>query len=170
MIDLKEYISRNPDVFDDQELPFGHEARFEGKLDALLESDRKVEVGGTAGKRWRYARIFSAITAVAAAVVAAVIFTNSPSREVDWFAGVADDPVQVYLTYSEKVTALYEEILSRDLDGRWETTVGSIAGEKVAMIDQLPDELDDAAKAAIMKEYYGELLSGLDKINKIKEL
>ena len=105
-----------------------------------------------------------------AAVVAAVIFTNRPSREVDWFAGVADDPVQVYLTYSEKVTALYEEILSRDLDGRWETTVGSIAGEKVAMIDQLPDELDDAAKAAIMKEYYGELLSGLDKINKIKEL
>ena len=72
--------------------------------------------------------------------------------------------------YSEKVTALYEEILSRDLDGRWETTVGSIASEKVAMIDQLPDELDDAAKAAIMKEYYGELLRGLDKINKIKEL
>lgn len=38
------------------------------------------------------------------------------------------------------------------------------------MIDQLPDELDDAAKVAIMKEYYGELLRGLDKINKIKEL
>ena len=170
MIDLKEYISRNPDVFDDQELPFGHEARFEAKLDALLESDRKVEVGGTAGKRWRYARIFSAITAVAAAVVAAVIFTNRPSREVDWFAGVADDPVAVYMAYSEKIAVMYEEIFTKDLDERWETTVGSITNENVAMIDQLPDELDDKTKAHILKEYYGELLNGLDKINKIKEL
>ena len=170
MIDLKEYISRNPDMFDDQELPWGHESRFEAKLDALLEADNNAKPTVNKGKHRRYARIFSAITAVAAAVVAAVIFTNRPSREVDWFAGVADDPTAVYLAYSEKVTAMYGEIFERDLDSRWETTVESIAEETVPMIDQLPDELDNAAKAAILKEYYGELLNGLDKINKIKEL
>ncbi len=171
MTDIKEYIQRNASAFDSAELPEGHEGRFEAKLDALLSG---AESSGREERKRRKTRlgIFSVLTtaAAAAAAVAAVIFINRPEREVDWFAGVADDPVQVYLTYSEKVSALYEEILSRDLDGRWETTVGSIAGENVAMIDQLPDELDDAAKAAIMKEYYGELLRGLDKINKIKEL
>lgn len=169
MTDIKEYIQRNASAFDSAELPEGHEGRFEAKLDALLSG---AESSGREERKRRKTRmgIFSVLTTAAAAAVAAVIFTNRLSREVDWFAGVADDPTAVYLAYSEKVTTLYEEILSRDLDGRWETTVGSIAGEKVAMIDQLPDELDDAAKAAIMKEYYGELLSGLDKINKIKEL
>lgn len=169
MTDIKEYIQRNASAFDSAELPEGHEGRFEAKLDTLLSG---AESSGREERKRRKTRmgIFSVLTTAAAAAVAAVIFTNRLSREVDWFAGVADDPTAVYLAYSEKVTTLYEEILSRDLDGRWETTVGSIAGEKVAMIDQLPDELDDAAKAAIMKEYYGELLSGLDKINKIKEL
>ena len=170
MIDLKEYLSGNPEAFDDQELPLGHETRFEAKLDALLEADHKTEVKKTGGKRRRYTMIFSAAASIAAAVAAAVIFINRPSEKVDWFAGVADDPVAVYLAYSEKVTVMYGEILSRDLEDRWERTVGSIAEETVPMIDQLPDELDDAAKAIILKEYYGELLDGLDKINKIKEL
>lgn len=170
MIDLKEYISGNPEAFDDQELPLGHEARFEAKLDALYEAERKAQTSERSRKHRMHVRIFSAITTIAAAVVAAVVFTNHPSEGIDWFAGVADDPVAVYLAYSEKVTVMYGEILSRDLEGRWERTVGSIAEETMPMIDQLPEELDDAAKAIILKEYYGELLNGLDKINKIKEL
>lgn len=170
MIDLKEYFSGNPEAFDDQELPLGHETRFEAKLDALLEAEHKAENKTTSGKRRMFTRIFSATASIAAAATAAVIFINRPSEKVDWFAGVADDPVAVYLTYSEKVTSMYGEILSRDLENRWGRTVGSIAEETVPMIDQLPDELDDAAKAVILKEYYGELLNGLDKINKIKEL
>ena len=170
MIDLKEYISGNPEAFDDQELPLGHEARFEAKLDALFEAERKAETSNRNSKQRKNVRIFSAITAIAAAIVAAVIFTNHPSEDIDWFAGVADDPAAVYLAYSEKVTVMYGNIFSRDLEDRWERTVASIAEETVPMIDQLPDELDDTAKAIILKEYYGELLNGLDKINKIKEL
>ena len=170
MIDLKEYLSGNPEAFDDQELPPGHETRFEAKLDALLEADHKTEVKKTSGKRRRLTMIFSAAASIAAAVAAAVMFINRPAEEIDWFAGVADDPVAVCLAYSEKVSSIYGEILSRDLEDRWGTTVSSIAEENVPIIDQLPEELDDAAKAIILKEYYGELLNGLNKINKIKEL
>ncbi len=170
MIDLKEYLSGNPEAFDDQELPLGHETRFEAKLDALIEADSNALAHKIARKRKDYTRIFSAIATVAAAAAAAVIFINRPSEKVDWFADVPDDPVAVYLAYSEKVTSMYGKIFTRDLDNHWETTVGSIAEETVPMIDQLPEELDDTAKAVILKEYYGELLDGLDKINKIKEL
>ena len=83
---------------------------------------------------------------------------------------MADDPAAVYLAYSEKAASMYREILTKDIDGKWERTVGSIAEENVPMIDQLPEEMDDTAKAAILKEYYGNLLDGLNKINKIKEL
>lgn len=169
MTDIKEYIQRNASAFDSAELPEGHEGRFEAKLDTLLSG---AESSGREERKRRKTRmgIFSVLTTAAAAAVAAVIFTNRPSREVDWFAGVADDPVAVYMAYSEKIAVMYEEIFTKDLDERWETTVGSITNENVAMIDQLPDELDDKTKAHILKEYYGELLNGLDKINKIKEL
>lgn len=169
MTDIKEYIQRNASAFDSAELPEGHEGRFEAKLDTLLSG---AESSGREERKRRKTRmgIFSVLTTAAAAAVAAVIFTNRPSREVDWFAGVADDPTAVYMAYSEKIAVMYEEIFTKDLDERWETTVGSITNENVAMIDQLPDELDDKTKAHILKEYYGELLNGLDKINKIKEL
>lgn len=169
MTDIKEYIQRNASAFDSAELPEGHEGRFEAKLDTLLSG---AESSGREERKRRKTRmgIFSVLTTATAAAVAAVIFTNRPSREVDWFAGVADDPTAVYMAYSEKIAVMYEEIFTKDLDERWETTVGSITNENVAMIDQLPDELDDKTKAQILKEYYGELLNGLDKINKIKEL
>lgn len=170
MTDIKEYIQRNASAFDSAELPEGHEGRFEAKLDALLSG---AESSGREERKRRKTRmgIFSVLTTAAAATVAAVIFIDRPAEgEVDWFAGVADDPVAVYMAYSEKIAVMYEEIFTKDLDERWETTVGSITNENVAMIDQLPDELDDKTKAHILKEYYGELLNGLDKINKIKEL
>lgn len=170
MTDIKEYIQRNASAFDSAELPEGHEGRFEAKLDTLLSG---AESSGREERKRRKTRmgIFSVLTTAAAAVVAAVIFIDRPvAGEVDWFAGVADDPVAVYMAYSEKIAVMYEEIFTKDLDERWETTVGSITNENVAMIDQLPDELDDKTKAQILKEYYGELLNGLDKINKIKEL
>lgn len=170
MTDFKEYIKNNHRFLDDQELPSGHEARFEAKLDAMLESAQKARTDKVSRRRRIFTGIFSGAAVVAAAAIAAVIFINRPADDVDWFAGVADNPRAVYLAYSEKVTVMYGEILSRDLEDRWERTVGSIAEETVPMIDQLPDELDDAAKAHLLKEYYGELLNGLDKINKIKEL
>ena len=171
MINLKEYIGDHLEQFDNAELPAGHEERFEAKLDAMLAA--RKDDGKAEGESHKYnskRMIIRWISVAAAAVVAAVIFINRPAREMDWFAGVTDDPVSVYLAYAEKVGQMYKEILLKDAEGNWETTVNGIADEAVPMIDQLPEELDDASKAAIMKEYYGKLLDGLNKINKIKEL
>lgn len=167
MMDVKEYMSVHREEFDNAELPTGHEDRFEAKLDEML-AVRKGDVEN--GKSHRKGVMPRWITAGAAAVIAAVIFINRPAKKVDWFAGVTDDPVLVYQTYAEKVGEMYRNIFQKDVEGCWETTVYSIADEAVPMIDQLPEELDDASKAAIMKEYYGKLLDGLHKINKIKEL
>ena len=166
MIDLKEYIGDYRKEFDNAELPDGHEERFEAKLDAMLAARKEDDKSKTNRK----GRILRWIPVAAAAVIAVGIFINRPARKVDWFAGVTDDQVSVYLTYSEKVGQMYREIFLKDVEGNWETTVRGIADEAVPMIDQLPEELDDASKAAIMKEYYGKLLDGLNKINKIKEL
>ena len=171
MIDLKEYVSDHLEEFDDIELPDGHEERFEAKLDAMLAARKEGGMMGNGTLKFhRNNKMLSWLSVAAAAVIAAVIFIGRPARKVDWFAGVTDDPVSVYLAYSEKVGEMYREILLKDVEGNWETTVSGIADEAVPMIDQLPEELDDASKAAIMKEYYGKLLDGLDKINKIKEL
>lgn len=171
MIDLKEYVSDHLEEFDNAELPAGHEERFEARLDAMLAARKDdSQQKGESRKSDRKSRMLRWIPAAAAAVIAAVIVIGRPARKVDWFAGVTDDPVSVYLAYSEKVGEMYREILLKDLEGNWETTVCGIGDEAVPMIDQLPEELDDASKAAIMKEYYGRLLDGLNKINKIKEL
>lgn len=166
MTDLNEYKGYAPEAFDDQELPSGHLERFEAKLDSVPGMGKKSK-DWTLFKRIRLA---AGMTAVAAAAIAAVIFINRPDGQREWFADVSDDPVAVYLTYSEKVSEMYRDIFKKDINGNWETTIGCIAEEAVPMIDQLPDELDNATKVAIMKEYYGRLLDGLDKINKIKEL
>lgn len=165
MIEVKEHTGYAPEAFDDQELPSGHLARFEAKLDSIPGIDEKSK-GRTLFER---IRLVAGMTAAAAAI-AAVIFIHRPEEQREWFADVSDDPVSVYLTYSEKVSMMYRELFRKDINGNWGTTIGSIAEEAVPMIDQLPDELDNATKATIMKEYYGRLLDGLDRINKIKEL
>lgn len=170
MTDFKEYIRNNPGMLDERELPEGHQARFEAKLDAAMASADKTQLKVSVRRKRIFAGIFGAVGAAAAAAIAAVIFIGRPSEDADWFGGVADDPAAVYLAYSEKAASMYREILTKDIDGKWEATVGSVTRETVPMIDLLPEEMDDTAKAAILKEYYGTILNGLNKINKIKEL
>ncbi|HBN01785.1 MAG TPA: hypothetical protein DD383_04070 [Rikenellaceae bacterium] len=168
MTDFKEYIRNNPYLLNDKDLPEGHEARFGGKLDAMLASAGMEQTDKVKKRKRIFTKIFTVVASAAAACAAAVIFINRTAGETEWFEGVGNDPVEVYLAYSEKASVMYGEIFTKDLNADWESTVRSIAEESVPMIDQLPDELDNAEKAIILKEYYGELLNGLDKINKIK--
>ena len=49
-----------------------------------------------------------------------------------------------------------------------QNTIETITKETIPMIEQLPDEMDPDAKAAVLKEYYGDLLEGLDRIKNMK--
>ena len=156
----------------DAQLPEGHLERFEARLQALkgVQTDAAAETGAAGElsprRRTGIIRICTFAAAVAAAF-AAVIFIARPSPQPsDWFAGVADDPVEVCRTYSEKVTELSTAIYEKDLDGSLSETVRGLCDGAVPMIDQLPEELDACVRAEILKRYYGDLLDGLDKINK----
>ena len=43
-------------------------------------------------------------------------------------------------------------------------SAASIVEEAVPLIDQLPEEMDPSERAAVLKEYYGTLLDGLQSV------
>ena len=154
MDNLEEYIKRNREAFDDQELPEGHLERFE----ARLGSGQSVRV-------W----FWTAIAGVAAAVAAVVIFTGrQPSAPIDWFAEVPEDQASICQAYYEKMAGLYRDILASDVDGSKEAQLAAIAEETIPLIDQLPEELGAEERAAILKEYYSDLLGGIERIAEIR--
>lgn len=113
---------------------------------------------------WR--AIMGWAAAVAAAIAAVVIFINRPAtRHEDWFAGVGEDQREICQTYYGKMAEFYEAILRDDIDDARLGALESIAGESVPMVDQLPEELDPETRAAILKEYYGALLDGMERLN-----
>ena len=158
MDNLEEYIKQNREAFDEQELPEGHLERFEARLDAIGDQRRTTKIY----------RIFWSALAVAAAMAAVLLLRIPQDNGKDWFANVGNDQVEICEAYYERVAELYEVILTNNPDGSMDSSASSIAEETVALIDQLPDEMDEAAKAEILKEYYGTLLDGLNRMKNIK--
>ena len=224
MSNLEEYIKRNREAFDDEELPEGHEGRFERRLEALRSAqgdrmadqvghdghirldgqvghDGHIRLDGQVGhdgrvgcdvqgmqerqgmqgmqgmqerpgmqemqeRRISWRAVMGWAAAVAAAIAAVVIFIKSPEeKHEDWFAGVGEDQREICQTYYGKMADFYEAILRDDIDEARMGALESIAAENVPMVDQLPDELDPETRAAILKEYYGALLDGMERLN-----
>lgn len=212
MNNLEEYIKRNREAFDDKELPDGHEARFEQRLEALRSAqgdrmadqvghDGRIRLDGQVGhdgnighdgrigrnrqaghdgrvgsdvqgmqgmqeRRISWRAVMGWAAAVAAAIAAVVIFIKSPEeKHEDWFAGVGEDQREICQTYYGKMADFYEAILRDDIDEARLGALESIAAENVPMVDQLPEELDPETRAAILKEYYGALLDGMERLN-----
>ena len=119
--------------------------------------------------RKRTRRILWAALAVAASLTVFIFLNRRPSTEThDWFANVGNDQLEICQTYYEKAGELYEIILAQNPDGSMDESVGSIADGGVPLVDQLPDDMDPDARATILKEYYGELLNGLERMKNIK--
>ena len=180
MSNLEEYIKQNLEAFDDQELPEGHLERFEAKLAGLEErlalrqsSGPAQEISpGTAqqpGPRPIKIWWWTAIAGVAAAVAAVAIFINQPTTShKDWFADIPEDQASICQAYYDQMAVMYSDILMTDVDGSKEAQLMTIAEETIPMIDQLPEEMGEEERALILKEYYSDLLEGIEKIRKIK--
>ena len=178
MSNLEEYIKQNLEAFDDQELPEGHLERFEAKLAGLEERPAlRPGSGGAALSssgtvlRSRPIKVWwwTAIAGVAAAVASVAVFIDQPtSSQKDWFAEVPEDQASICQAYYDQMAMMYSDILMTDVDGSKEAQLMTIAEETIPMIDQLPEEMGEEERALILKEYYSDLLEGIEKIGKIK--
>ena len=137
--------------FDIYEIPDGHLARFESKLDRHYPGLR--------------VRCIVFRTASIAAMLALVFFAGmgrgSHFRH-------SHTPESVYNAYLEQVGDLYR--LLADNTGKddsidWESVLHELTDETVPLYDQLPDELSERKKTAILKDYYGGILDKARKLN-----
>lgn len=170
MDNLKEYINQNLESFNDQELPDGHQERFE----AMLADDYPAQL--RKGKNPVIRRSVWWSVGIAAAL-AAVFFIGRPDTNdatqiiesnKDWFAGIGNDQFEICNAYYDKVAEFYETMLKTDPEGEMENAIDMIIDETIPLIDQLPEEMEPEARAAVLKEYYGNLLDGLVRIKNIK--
>ena len=150
MTDFEKYIEDNSSAFDVFDPREGDQERFLAKLD----------------RRRRVRMISWVSTAAAAAVIAAVLVIPDRPAQTDRFAGIGDDPVAVYKEYNRQVASLYVKISSKYSDYNWESEIRCLSEEPVPMLEQLPEEMDDASKARILKDYYNKKLSGMETIDK----
>lgn len=179
MNNLEEYIKRNREAFDDKELPDGHEARFERRLEDLrsAQADRMADQVGHDGRigsdgkvgqerRISWTAVLGWAAGIAAAIAALVIFINRPAtRHEDWFAGVGEDQREICQAFYGKMAEFYEAILADDFEDARLSDLEAIVSESVPMVDQLPEELDPETRAAVLKEYYSALLDGMERLN-----
>ena len=164
MTDLEKYFKAHAGQFDDLDLPEGHEDRFLAKLEAV-ESEKQAAEADSLNRR-RLGRLKLVLSAcAAAAAVAILLIINIPSSgSRSWYAQAGSDPVEVYRAYTEKAASICSEIYSSNMDPNVENAVQSLTQEPVIMLDQLPDEMSDAEKSEILKEYYGKILNGLEHL------
>lgn len=156
MTDLEKYFRSKSGEFDEYELPEGHEARFLARLEAAEK--------GKEQKRIRRLKLVLAACSAAAAV-AILLILNIPSLGIrTWYAQAGSDPAEVYRAYSERAASICSEIYSGNMNPDVRNAVQSLTQEPVILLEQLPIEMSDAEKSAILKEYYGKILNGLEQL------
>ena len=90
---------------------------------------------------------------------------DSPAdKAIDWFLGVGDDQALICQTYYSKAAEIYEEALRGGIDESTEWQMALMLRDDAALIDQLPDEMSSEERAEVLKDYYGALLDGMNKM------
>ena len=146
---LGKYIREQAAAFDTATPPEGAEKRFLDALDAGQPVSRPVTF-----------RFLRWAVPAAAAVLVAVLLLNRPTH---WFRGLGNDPEAIYARYLARVEDNWLDLAA---DETASDLLRSLTEENIPLIDQLPEELSDAEKAAILENYYGALLDGAEKIRR----
>ena len=159
MNELERYIREHAAEFDVAEPAEGHEDRFlrrsapRNDRSAVARGDRSWKIWG-----WGFA--------VAMAVLAAAVVLR-PAGGRGFFFGVGNDPQKVYLAYLDKVESARVALADSD-EYNWEGILRGMTEEAVPMIEQLPEELSGRQQARILKQYYGDILAGVEQLKKAK--
>ena len=137
--------------FDLYDLPDGHAERFQEKMEARL------------GRQRRRRLVFR--LAAAAACVALIAWI---ALDRDTYFWRAHSPEAVYTSYLEQVGELYRLVANNSENDAvdWEALLHELTDENVSLYDQLPEEMPEKEKTAILKRYYGEVL---DEAGQIKD-
>lgn len=151
MNELERYIREHAAEFDVAEPAEGHEDRFLRRCAPRNDSSWKI---------WGWG------FAVAMAVLAAVVVLR-PAGGRGFFFGVGNDPQKVYLAYLDKVESARVALADSD-EYNWEGILRGMTEEAVPMIEQLPEELSGRQQARILKQYYGDILAGVEQLKKAK--
>lgn len=147
MNQLEEYVSKNAAAFDSGVLPEGAEERFLARWDAA--------------RRRRRVAIPFAVLAVAASLAAVLFIQGTGTR--DWLRKAEQTPEGIYSGYLAAVSSVWEKVGE---DEEASETLAILTEETVPLGEQLPSELSDAERTAILRDYYNTLLDGADRIRK----
>ena len=136
--------------FDCYELPEGHAERFEAKLDTALLRRRRLKI-----VRW----------VSAAAAVAALAWLGLQTDRHFWHVRT---PEAVYSAYMEQIGDFYRLLASNSEDDTvdWEGVLDELTEETIPLYNQLPEELSNREKTAILKRYYGGILDEAGQLEK----
>ena len=141
---LEKYIRENASKLDSALPPEGCQEQFLARWEGERKSKR--------------IRIF--YFGVSAAAAVALLLALQPWTNYR-FWGAGNNPDAVYQRYMAHVARAWEEVA---VDEEASAALMSLTEEAISLRDQLPEELSPGEQAAILRTYYGDILSGIDKI------
>lgn len=166
--ELEDMIKENRALFQQEEPQAGHLDRFLEKYDQKsVRKSKKVIFRST---------IAIPLAASLLVILGISIFmkTGDNKQTKDYFAQVEnqDDPYEIYITYMHEVGDTYQELststamMNTSDNQEFLTTLANITDENRPITETLPEEMSDAEKAKIARDYYNERLNGVETLKK----
>lgn len=163
MKDLEQYIKENKELFNNGELPMGHQTRFQLKLQEQKPHKQHKTVTFT------YKTATAILMSVAALFIIAFILGDLSKKEPAQTISVTIMNPDIY---SQQMKHEEEEVIqmSKQLNERTEeqvlATLDNITFEAIPLAEQLPKELSDTERAKILQDYYKQKTEGIKKIKR----